>query len=69
VNIRIVEQYKIVSLDQRDNIIVQQKNIIAFTEQNFENIMGVNSVGTIGFGDLVSGMAIYIKFLMFKGGF
>jgi hypothetical protein len=69
VNIRIVEQYQIVSLEQRDDIIIQQKNIITPAKQNFKNIMGMDPVGTIGLGNLVSGMAIYIEFLMLKSGF
>jgi hypothetical protein len=69
VYVRIVEQYKIVSLEQRDDIVIQQKNIITSAKQNFKNIMGMDPVGTIGFGNLVGGMAIYIEFLMLEGGF
>jgi hypothetical protein len=56
-------------LEQRNNIITQQKNIIASAEQNLKNIMGMKPVAPIGLGNPVSGMAIYIKFLMFKGSF
>jgi hypothetical protein len=56
-------------LEQCHNVIIQQKNIVAFAEQNFKNIMGMDPVAAIGLGNPVGGMAIYIKFLMFKGGF
>ncbi|MDR1575451.1 MAG: hypothetical protein LBS37_05540, partial [Treponema sp.] len=56
-------------MDQRHDVIVQQKNIVAFAEQNLKNVMGMDSVAAIGLGNSVGGMAIYIKFLMFKGGF
>jgi hypothetical protein len=69
VSIRIVEQYEIVFLEQRDDVIIQQKDILAPAKQNFKKIMGMYPVGTIGFGNSVSGMAIEIEFLMLKGGF
>jgi hypothetical protein len=56
-------------LKQRHDIVIQQKNVIAPAKQNFKNIVGMKSVGTVGLGNPVGGMAIYIEFLMFKGGF
>jgi hypothetical protein len=69
VNIRVVEQYEIVFFEQRDDVIIQQKDAFAPAKQNFKNIMAMYPVGAVGLGNFVGGMAIYIEFLMLKGDF